>query len=140
MNLQVQKLHEKAKIPMYAHGDDAGFDLCSVEKVTVKSGERVQIKTGLALAVPEGYVGLIWDKSGLSHKFCLKTLGGVVDAGYRGEVMVGVINLGTKPHTFEAGDKVAQMLVQKVVHAEFEEVDTLEETKRADGAFGSTGT
>jgi dUTP pyrophosphatase len=139
MDVLVKRLCAEAKIPTYARAHDAGFDLFTIEKITLQPGERTQVKTGIALAVPSGCVGLIWDKSGLSHTAGLKTLGGVIDAGYRGEVMVGIVNLGDTPHTFEAGEKVAQMLIQKIEQAMFAEVDTLDETERGDGAFGSTG-
>lgn len=139
MKLKIQILHRAAVVPTYAHAGDAGFDLYTPESATVRPGDAAQIATGIALELPEGYVGLIWDKSGLSHKHGLKTLGGVVDSGYRGEVKVGMINLGKTSYTFAAGDKVAQMLIQKVERADIEVVDTLSDTARADGGFGSTG-
>ncbi len=139
MQLPIKKLHSVAKLPTYAHDTDAGMDLYALEAVTVEVGQRVQIKTGIAMAIPAGYVGLVWDKSGVSHKGGLKTLGGVVDAGYRGEIMVGLYNAGNAPYHFEAGDKVAQMLIQKIEQPTFVEVDELDETKRGQGAFGSTG-
>ena len=139
MNLNIKRVSQNAKIPTFAHMGDAGMDLYAVENVTILPMERVQIKTGIALQIPEEYVGLIWDKSGLSHKKGLKTLGGVVDAGYRGEVMIGVINLSTEAIVFEAGDKVAQMLIQKVEHPEIVEVEELGDADRGMGAFGSTG-
>jgi dUTP pyrophosphatase len=140
MQLQVQLLHKDAKLPAFAHDSDAGMDLFSVEEITVAPGQRVQVSVGIALAVPEGCVGLIWDKSGISHKAGLKTLGGVVDAGYRGEIFVGLLNTSDTAHKFAVGDKLAQLLVQKVEHPNIQEVDTLDETKRGTGAFGSTGT
>ncbi len=139
MELYIQKLHPAARIPAYAHHEDAGMDLYALEAVTIEPGARVQVKTGVAMAIPEGYVGLIWDKSGLSHRSGLKTMGGVVDAGYRGEVLVGIVNLGDIPHTFSVGDKVAQMLIQKVEHPDIEIVAALDETARGSGGFGSTG-
>lgn len=140
MELRIQKLHEAAVVPTYAHKTDAGLDLCAREPITVFPGERAQVPTGLAFAIPEGYVGLIWDKSGISHKGGLKTLGGVIDAGYRGEVFIGIYNTSDEPYTFAVGDKVAQMLIQKVEHPTVVETDTLEDTERGEGAFGSTGT
>lgn len=140
MELRIQKLHQAAKMPQYAHDTDAGLDLCASEAVTITPGQRVQVSTGLAFAIPDGYVGLIWDKSGLSHKVGLKTLGGVIDAGYRGEVFVGIYNLSDETYTFAAGDKVAQMLIQKIEQPTVVEVTTLEETDRGASAFGSTGT
>ncbi len=139
LEIQVQKLHKEAKTPEFAHSDDAGMDLCGVEEVTIAPGEHKTIPTGLALAIPEGYAGLIWDKSGNAIKRGLKVLGGVVDAGYRGEIQIGIINHGKEAHTFGVGDKVAQMLLQEVSQANFEEVETLDETERGEGGFGSTG-
>lgn len=139
MNIQVKKLHPDAQTPSIAHEGDAGCDLFATEAVVLNPGERGQVPTGLALAIPLGYVGLVWDKSGLSHKAGIKTLGGVIDSGYRGEIFVGVINLGTEPYTFEKGHKVAQLLIQKVESPIFEEVIELTDTSRGKGGFGSTG-
>ncbi len=139
MKLKIKKLYEHAKIPVYAHIDDAGFDLFSLETVTVKQGERKAIHTGIAMEIPTGYVGLIWDKSGLAIINGIKTIGGVVDAAYRGEIMVGVINFGEEDYTFEKGHKIAQMIIQKKEKMEFEEADELSDTSRGQGGFGSTG-
>lgn len=126
-------------MPAYAHHGDAGFDLCSAEEILIKPKDRVVVPTGLAMEIPHGFVGLIWDKSGLSVKHGLKVLGGVVDCGYRGEVKVCVINLSTEEYKIEKGRKIAQMLVQKIERVEFEETKSLSETSRGDGGFGSTG-
>ena len=139
MKLKIKKLTSTATLPQYAHAGDAGMDLFALESIVIKKGERVQVKTGIAMEIPEECAGLVWDKSGLSHKFGLKTLGGVVDAGYRGEIMVGVINLGDTDYTLEAGHKIAQMLIQKVEFPEIIEVESLDETSRGEGGFGSTG-
>jgi len=139
MILNIKKLHSDAKVPTYAHEGDAGFDLCAIENVTIKAGERALVRTGIAMEIPFGYVGLIWDKSGLSMNHGLKTLGGVVDAGYRGEVTAGIINLSTSDYVFTAGHKVAQMLIQKVERVEIKEVVELSDTARGDGGYGSTG-
>lgn len=139
MQLLIKKVDEKAAVPNFAHATDAGMDLYALESVTIAPGERVQVRTGIALAIPEGYVGLVWDKSGISHKGGLKTLGGVIDAGYRGEVMVGLLNTSMASYTFEAGHKVAQILIQPVVHPELVIVDELPAADRGEGAFGSTG-
>ncbi len=140
MQLQVKKLHPAAILPSFAHDTDAGMDLCTVAEVIILSGERIVIPTGLAMKIPEGYVGLIWDKSGVATKRGLKTLAGVIDAGYRGEVMVALYNTGTESQTFAAGDKVAQMLIQKVEQPTLVVVAELDETSRGTGGFGSTGT
>lgn len=139
MELRIKKMHQDAVLPQYAHHDDAGMDLYVTESVTLQPGDRVQVATGIAMEIPEGYVGLIWDKSGLSHKHGMKTVGGVIDAGYRGEIKVGMINLSDESYTFETGHKVAQMLIQKVEQPIIVEVDTLEDSVRGENAFGSTG-
>lgn len=139
MKLLIKKLHPDAKVPTFAHATDAGLDLCAVEPVTLAPGERKSIATGIAMAIPEGYVGLVWDKSGIAHKGGLKTLGGVIDAGYRGEIFVGLHNLADVPYTFELGNKVAQILIQKIEQPELVEVDELPEADRGEKAFGSTG-
>jgi dUTP pyrophosphatase len=139
MHLNVKKLHPDAKIPTYAHTTDAGMDLCAVAETVIPARGRVLVSTGLAMAIPDGYVGLVWDKSGISYKAGLKVIGGVADAGYRGEIFVGIMNTTDDEYTFSAGDKVAQMLIQKVEHPMIREVDELDDTPRGDGAFGSTG-
>lgn len=139
MKLKIKKLHKEAILPNYAHEDDAGFDLYSIEDVEIAPNVRVQIRTGIAMQIPVGFVGLIWDKSGLSHKHGLKTLGGVIDSGYRGEVKVGIINLGEQTYKLEKGHKVAQMIIQKKETCEIEEVSDLEESHRGEGGFGSSG-
>lgn len=139
MIFRIKKLHKDAKIPHYAHHDDAGFDLFSSGDFKVKVGERIAVPTGIAMEIPEGYVGLIWDKSGLAINHGIKTIAGVVDSTYRGEVLVGVINFGDGDYIFEKGHKIAQMLIQKKERVDFEEVKELSGTIRGDGAFGSTG-
>ncbi len=139
MNIKVKKLHPDAILPHIAHEGDAGCDLFATESLTLNPGERGQVPTGLALELPFGYVALIWDKSGISHKEGIKTLGGVIDCGYRGEYKIGVVNLGDKPYTFEKGHKVAQLLIQRVESPIFEESEELSDTSRGEGAFGSTG-
>jgi len=139
MELKVKKLSENAIVPNYAHPDDAGFDLYSVEAIEISPMSRVQVATGIALEIPIGYVGLVWDKSGLSHKHGLKTLGGVIDSGYRGEVKVGLTNLGSETYLLEKGHKIAQMIIQQQESCEIIEVSELSETSRGDKGFGSTG-
>ncbi len=139
MELKIKKINKEAKIPKYATAGDAGLDLFALEEVVLNPREFVAVSTGVALEIPHGYVGLVWDKSGLAIMHGLKTLGGVVDAGYRGEVKVGMINLSGKEYKIEKGHKVAQMLIQKVEHPEIIEVEELSETERGEGGFGSTG-
>ena len=139
MELQIKKLHPDAKLPTYAHPGDAGMDLYTCTRVEIPAGARILIPTGLAMAIPTGYVGLVWDKSGVSYKHGIKIIGGVADAGYRGEIFVGVLNTSDNAHVFESGQKVAQMLIQKVEQPDFVEVAELDHTDRGDRAFGSSG-
>lgn len=136
--LKINKVFDEAVIPSYAREGDAGLDLCSIESVEIPVGGRASISTGLAFEIPDGYVGLIWDRSGLSHKKGLKTLGGVIDSGYRGEVKVGLANVSREPIQIDNGDKIAQMLIQPVANVEIEETNELTETERNDAGFGST--
>lgn len=139
MILRVKKLDPEAKLPSYAHEDDAGLDLYALEGVTITPGETIQVRTGLALEIPDGQVGLIWDKSGLAAKRGLKTMGGVIDAGYRGEVLVGLINLSKTSYVIGKHNKIAQLLIQSVVRVQVEETVKLSDTIRGAGGFGSTG-
>ena len=139
LELKVKYLIKDIPKITYAKIGDAAFDLYSANDVTIAPMERIQVATGVALEIPEGYVGLIWDKSGLSHKFGLRTLGGVIDSGYRGEIMIGIINLSKEHYIFEKGHKVDQMIIQKHEHCAIVEVEQLSESQRGEGAFGSTG-
>ncbi len=139
MILKVKKLDPEAVLPSYAHPGDAGLDMYANETVIINPGQSVKIKTGVSMEIPEGYVGLIWDKSGLSTNHRIKSLGGVIDSGYRGESLLGLINLGDTPYTIEKGHKVVQMLIQKIERVEVVESDELTDTSRGVGGFGSTG-
>jgi dUTP pyrophosphatase len=139
MKLLFKKLHPNAKLPSFAHHDDAGMDIHLVEDLTLLPGLATKVPIGLAAHIPEDCVGLIWDKSSIGSKG-VRNLGGVIDAGYRGELTLILINLTKEPITFSAGQKIAQMLIQRVEHPEIIETDNLEESKRGAGAFGSTGT
>ncbi|MES3005890.1 MAG: dUTP diphosphatase [Patescibacteria group bacterium] len=139
LKLKIKKLQSDALVPKYALLGDAAFDLYAQSSTTVSPGKHSQIPTGIAMAIPEGYVGLIWDKSSIAIREGIKTLGGVIDAGYRGEIIVGVVNLSEKEYTFEKGHKVAQMIIQERLHADIIEVEELNETIRGSGGFGSTG-
>lgn len=139
MDLQVKKLVPDAKLPVRAHHDDAGLDLFAAEEYSLAPGERQMVKTGIAMAIPTGYVGLIWDKSGVAGKTGIKTMGGVVDASYRGDVQVIMVNLSSTPYKVEKGAKIAQLLVQQVALPEVCEVPELDDTIRGENGFGSTG-
>ena len=139
MILKIKKLTSDAVLPSYAHKGDAGLDMYSNETVVIKPGEAVKVKTGISLEIPDGFVGLVWDRSSLSTNHKIKTLGGVIDSGYRGESLVGLINLSDTSYTVEKGHKVAQMLIQKIEAVDVVESDELSDTHRGSGGFGSTG-
>lgn len=138
MKVHIKKLHDDTRVPTRAHKEDAGIDLYAYGSHVLPPHTTTVIPLGFSLAFPEGYVALIWDKSSVGSKG-IKTLGGVVDAGYRGEVKVALHNLNDEPYTFAHGDKVAQMLIQKVELCEVEDVTELSSTVRGEGGFGSTG-
>lgn len=126
-------------MPSFAHSYDAGMDLYALEDTEILPMQTARIRSGLAMEIPEGYAGLCWDKSGVSTNHKIKTLAGVIDSGYRGEVLMGVINLGSEPYTFKKGEKVLQMLIQKVEQPEIVETEELSDSSRGEGGFGSTG-
>ncbi|HVP91268.1 MAG TPA: dUTP diphosphatase [Terriglobales bacterium] len=138
MELKVKRIHPEAKLPVYGHPGDAGLDLFSVTDRVLAAGEVFAVPTGIQVAIPAGFVGLIWDKSGISLKGAHR-LAGVVDAGYRGEVQVVMVNLGREPFAIKTGMKVAQMLVQPVAAVTVVESGSLDGTSRGGGGFGSTG-
>ena len=139
VNVNIKKLNEKAIIPTLGSEYAAGSDLyaCIDEAVTIKSGETVLIKTGLAMEIPEGYAGLIYARSGLATKRGLAPANkvGVVDSDYRGEVMVALHNHSNVDANVEPGERIAQLVVTP-----FSEVDELSDTVRGEGGFGSSGT
>jgi len=135
----VKKINEDAKIPEYAHSDDAGMDLFAAQDTTVPKNGHVMVPTGLAFEIPAGYVGLIWPKSGLAVNHGIVTLAGVLDSGYRGELAVVIASTKDEEYTFKKGEKVAQMLIQKVDQSAIRIVSELSETTRGEGGFGSTG-
>lgn len=139
VKVKIKKLHPDAIVPQYAHPGDAGMDLYSVEDLVLHSGERVGVKTGISAEIPKGYVALVWDKSGNALKSGIKTMAGVIDSGYRGEYTVVLINLSGKDFEIKKGQKIAQVLIQKVEVPEVEVVDDLSDTSRGSGGFGSTG-
>ena len=138
MDLKVKRIHPDAKLPIYGHPGDAGLDLFSVADRELASGEVFAVPTGVQVAVPPGHVGLVWDKSGISLQG-VHRLAGVIDAGYRGEIQVVMINLGGTPFAIRKGMKIAQMLVQPVTSVTVVESDALDDTSRGEGGFGSTG-
>ena len=130
---------EGVEPPFYAHPGDAGFDLRASGALTIPARGRVMVPTGLRFAIPVGYVGLVWDRSGLAARHGITCLAGVIDSGYRGEVKVVLQNLDEEPFEIEKGMRVAQMLIQPVVEAGLVKVESLEDSSRGEGGFGSTG-
>ncbi len=141
MNIPIKKLHKDAVLPCYGSADAAGADLCSIEAVTIAPGETKLIHTGLAMAIPQGYGGFIFARSGLATKRGLAPANkvGVIDADYRGEIMVPLYNQSPVPQTVEVGERVAQIVFLPCPQATFETAEDLDRTQRADGGFGSTG-
>ncbi len=138
MKLKIKKIHNDAKLPNRAHHDDAGIDMFAYGTHTVEPHQTVAIPTGVSMELEKGFVSLVWDKSGISLKG-MKTVGGVIDAGYRGEYKIVVHNLTESPYVFSHGDKVAQILIQKVEFPDLVEVEELSDSSRGEGGFGSTG-
>ncbi len=142
LDIALVRLDRDLPPPSYAHPGDAGADLCTTVDVTLAPGERCLVPTGIALAVPEGYVALVHPRSGLAARHGLSILNtpGTVDAGYRGEVKVLLVNLDPRePIELRRGDRVAQLVVQRVEQVRFLEVDVLPTSARGDGGYGSTG-
>lgn len=139
LSIGAQRLHPDARIPYSPNPGDAGYDLYSIDGARLRPGQRRLFPTGIALAIPEGYVGLIKPRSGLALKQGVDVLGGVIDAGYRGDVGVILINTGDEDVLIVAGQRIAQLVVQPVMGVEFRERE-LVATERGTGGFGSTGT
>ena len=142
MNLEFQRLHSDAVLPTAAHAGDAGLDVSALHGATVAPGERALIATGFAVAIPEGHAGLLVPRSGSAIKRGLTLVNspGLIDAGYRGEVKVAVVNLDPRDTVeIAAGDRVAQLVVVPVPNTEPTWSDRLPTTSRGDGGFGSTG-
>lgn len=141
MPLDVLMIAEHGFEPTYAKPGDAGADLRSTETLTLEPGSRALIKTGVRIAMPEGFVGLVHPRSGLAAKHGITVLNtpGTVDAGYRGELMVTLINTSKDPFVIERGDRIAQLLFQRVERATFHAVSELPESSRGETGFGSSG-
>ena len=142
-DVRIKKLRDNATVPTYGSEFAAGADLYAAidEAVTIEAGETKLIPTGIALEIPVGFAGLIYARSGLASKRGLAPANkvGVIDCDYRGEVMVALHNHGTAEQTIEAGERIAQMVIAPFITANFIESETLEDTARGAGGFGSTG-
>lgn len=146
MQIPVKRLHPDARLPVRAHASDAGADLFALdgadEEVDYRPlhpGERRLFRTGIALAVPEGWYGRIAPRSGLSVKQGIDVMAGVIDSGFLGEVQVLLVNLGRDPVWIKPGDRLCQLIIERCEAASFEEVTDLEQSARGAGGFGSTG-
>lgn len=129
-------------VPLYSHPGDAGADLTSTDAVTLAPGERAVVGTGVAIALPDGYVAFVVPRSGLAAKYGITIVNspGTVDAGYRGEIRVTLLNTDrSEPYTVSVGDRIAQLIVMPVSRARFVEVQRLPGSERGEGGFGSTG-
>ena len=142
LEITVKRLHEDAQLPRFVHGTDAGADLCSVEDVVLEPGERALVSTGFAMALPESYAAFIQPRSGMAAKHGISVVNtpGTIDAGYRGEIKVILINHDLREsYTVAKGDRIAQMIIQKIEQPNFKEVAVLAEGERGENGFGSTG-
>src|SRR3954469_7188321 len=140
--VQLRQLDPGLPLPAYAHPGDAGADLVAAQDVELAPGERRLVPTGIAVALPDGFVGLVHPRSGLAHRLGVTVLNapGTVDAGYRGEILVNLVNHDpTGTVKISRGDRIAQLVVQRVERAVFEVVDELDDTARGAGGHGSTG-
>ena len=138
----IRRLDADVPLPAYAHPGDAGADLVTTTDVTLKPGERALVGTGLAIALPDGFAAFVQPRSGLAakHGVTIVNAPGTVDAGYRGEIRVCLVNLDPSAEvTLQRGDRIAQLIVQRVEKARFVEVETLPGSARGDGGHGSTG-
>ena len=136
----VKKLSPSAKLPTKSSPSAAGFDLCSLSRATILPGKRVVIDTGLMMMIPEGFYGRLAMRSGLCVKYGLCIGAGVIDSDYRGEVKAVIFNLGETSYTINAGDRVVQLVLEKLGNGEIQEVEDLsKDTQRGDGGFGSSG-
>jgi dUTP pyrophosphatase len=142
MDVLIKRLDESVPLPSYAKAGDAGADLATRIDFTIQPGERMLVPTGISIALPNGYVALVHPRSGLAikHGISMVNTPGTVDAGYRGELQVILINHDlTQPVSFKKGDRIAQLVIQKVECAQFVEVENLPGSERSADGFGSTG-
>lgn len=137
--VKIKKLDPKANVPTKSNPFDAGYDLYSIVDEIIKPHTRSIIKTGISMAIPANYVGLIWPRSGLAAKQGVDVLAGVIDSGYRGEICVVLQNHGEKNVNIKSGDRIAQILFQKIESFQLQQSETLDDSSRGDGGFGSTG-
>lgn len=138
-SINVMKTSMRAVMPTRANPNDAGLDLYANVELHIAPGASAKVNTGIAMDIPQGYVGLIWPRSGLAAKFGVDTLAGVIDAGYHGEIVVILINHGDEIVYVDHGDRVAQLLIQKIETPIVVEVSSFADSERGTNGFGSTG-
>jgi len=141
VKVRIQRIDGSARMPEMAHPGDSGFDLFASETVSLKPGERKLVPTGIKVSLPAGFEAQVRPKSGLALKHGISVLNtpGTIDSGYRGEIKVILVNLGEQEYKVEKGKKIAQIVFARVECPEIAEVSELDETKRNEGGFGSTG-
>ena len=139
ISIKCKKLLDSASVPTRAHEHDAGWDLYSSEQSFVISSKRKVVSTSISLAIPDGYVGLIWPRSGLAAKKGIDVFAGVIDSGYRGEIKVCLYNSSGVNFEINKGDRIAQIIFHKIPQTEMLEVDSLGDSIRGDSGFGSSG-
>jgi dUTP diphosphatase len=137
--LLFKRLHPDARLPARGSTHAAGLDICSVERVTLAPGGRAAVRTGLAVAIPEGFYGRVAPRSGMAVRHGIDVLAGVIDADYRGEILCALVNHGSEPFEIEPDARIAQLIVETIATPEPAWADDLEETERGAGGFGSTG-
>ena len=140
IELPIRRLRPDAQVPTKAYAGDAGIDLAACERVELGAGERALVSTGLAVAIPDGYAGYVQPRSGLAakHGISIVNTPGLVDSGYRGELMVNLLNTGREPFVVEPGMRIAQLVVLPVPDVRLVEVDQLPESERGARGFGSS--
>ena len=141
MHVTFRRLNQAASVPKAAHPGDAGFDIAASEAVDLLPGERALVPTGLAIAIPDGYAGLVVPRSGLAIRHGISVVNGpgLYDSGYRGEMRVILINHGTESVHIDVGDRIAQLVIVAIPEVRFQEVEELSDSERGVSGFGSTG-
>ena len=137
--LNVKKLNENATVPTKVNKSDAGYDLYALEGTIIDKHSHKLIKTGISMQIPEGYVGLIWPRSGMAYKHGIDVFAGVIDSSYRGDVGVILYNSQYSNYNIEKGDRIAQIIFQKIEDFDLHVVENLDDTSRGAGGFGSSG-
>lgn len=137
--INMKRLTDTAILPKRADAGSVGYDLCADSECLIHAGQRALVKTGIAMTIPDGLAGMIWDKSGHANNYGITVLGGLIDPSYRGEVKILLLNTGDEPFVIKHGMKITQIVLVQTAVPVVIEVDTLDDTTRGAGGFGSTG-